>query len=302
MKPFSITFWGVRGSYPAPGPKTAGVGGNTPCVEVCAGQHPLIFDAGTGIIGLGHEMANRYRVSKQPITATLFFTHTHHDHTQGFPFFVPARFQLTNLYIFGPKSLHQDLEEVLSRSMLPPVFPITLDELPCLRVVANLKEGQAVILNSADLTPRVVEIEREVDKIRAEDVVIRVMRSYAHPAGVFTYRVEWDGRAFVFATDTEGYVGDDARLVKFARGADLLVHDAQYTEAEYAHPDSSRQGWGHSTWNMAVAVAQAAQVKRLALFHHEPDHDDATLAQIERDAQALFPAAFVAREGMTVEL
>ena len=302
MQPFSVTFWGVRGSYPAPGPKTAGVGGNTPCVEVRVGQHTIILDAGTGIIGLGRELAARYRATQEPITATLFFTHTHHDHTQGFPFFVPARFQMTNLYIFGPQSLHQDLEEVLSRSMLPPVFPITLDELPCLRVVENLKEGHAVVLNNADRIPRVIQIEREADKIRPEDVVIRVMHSYAHPSGVFTYRVECDGRAFVYATDNEGYVGGDARLVKFARGADWLVHDAQYTEAEYAHPDSPRQGWGHSTWNMAVAVAQAAQVKRLALFHHEPDHDDVTLAQIEQDAQVIFPNTVLAREGMTVEL
>ena len=130
---FSTTFWGVRGSYPAPGAQTARVGGNTPSVEVRAGNHRLLLDAGTGAIRLGNAMVEQSRLDGKPIVASLLVTHTHHDHTQGFPFFTPTHQPTTRLYVFGPKTLHQDLEEVLSRAMLPPVFPITLDELPCLR-------------------------------------------------------------------------------------------------------------------------------------------------------------------------
>ena len=124
----------------------------------------------------------------------------------------------------------------------------------------------------------------------------------ADSQGVFIYRIEYGGRSMVYATDTEGYIGGDQRLIQFARGADLLVHDAQYTEAEYTSDSASKQGWGHSTWPMAVAVARAAGVKQLALFHHDPLHSDDMLEQLEKQAQASFAQTFLAREGMTVEL
>lgn len=298
----SITFWGVRGSYPAPGPHTARVGGNTPSVQVRAGNHLIILDAGTGAIGLGHAMVEQYRADQKPMVATLFFTHTHHDHTQGFPFFTPTHYPSTRLYVFGPKTLHQDLEEVLSRAMLPPVFPITLDELPCLRVMRNLQEGEAIVLNAGDSEPHVlVERDESPQEIPAH-VAVRLLRSHAHPQGVFIYRIEHGGKSMVFATDTEGYVGGDQRLIEFARGADLLIHDAQYTEAEYTSDTTPKQGWGHSTWQMAVGVARAAGVQQLALFHHDPTHSDDMLAELEKEVQSVFPQALLAREGMTIEL
>ncbi len=298
----SVNFWGVRGSYPAPGAHTARVGGNTPSVQVRAGNHRLILDAGTGIIGLGRAMVEQQHADQKPIVATLCFTHTHHDHTQGFPFFTPTHYQSTTLYVFGPKTLHQDLEDVLSRAMLPPVFPITLDELPCLRVMRNLQEGEAIVLNAKDNEPRVlIERDKAPQKL-PEHVIVRVLRSHAHPQGVFIYRIEYGGKALVFATDTEGYVGGDQRLIEFARGADLLIHDAQYTEQEYAAETMPKQGWGHSTWQMAVAVARAAGVKQLALFHHDPLHSDDMLDALEQQAQASFPHAVLAREGMQIDL
>lgn len=299
---FSITFWGVRGSYPAPGAHTARVGGNTPSVEVTAGNHRLILDAGTGVIGLGRAIVEQSRADQKPIVATLLFTHTHHDHTQGFPFFTPTHYPTTRLYVFGPKTLHQDLEEVLSRAMLPPVFPIMLDELPCLRVMRNLQEGEVIVLNAKESEPHVV-FDRDATLQRSpEEVNVRVLHSHAHPQGVFIYRIEYGGKAIVYATDTEGYVGGDQRLIQFARGADLLIHDAQYTEAEYTSDVTPKQGWGHSTWQMAVAVARAAGVKQLTLFHHDPLHDDDMLAQIEKQAQSSFTQTVLAREGMTLDL
>jgi phosphoribosyl 1,2-cyclic phosphodiesterase len=297
-----VTFWGVRGSYPSPGPQTVRVGGNTACVEVCAGQHRIILDAGTGIIRLGSALAAQHYADKTPITATLLFTHTHHDHTQGFPFFKPLYFQTTTLYVFGPKTLEQDLHEVLSRAMLPPVFPITLDQLPCVRVVRNLNESETLVLARDHMEPQVVTGRLPPTLNVPENVLIHVLRSYAHPQGVYIYRIEYQGKAIVYATDTEGYVGGDQRLVRFARDATLLIHDAQYTEAEYSNPQMSKQGWGHSTWQMAVNVAQMARVQQLVLFHHDPDHSDEMLEKLECDARAAFPATRLAHERMTLEM
>lgn len=303
---FSVTFYGVRGSYPTPGPGTARIGGNTPCVHVRAGDHNLIFDAGTGIIALGKLLAREYTPEINPLNLTLFFTHTHHDHTQGFPFFVPSRFQLTTLYIFGPKSLNEDLARVLALSMLPPVFPITVEELPCERVVRNLSESQVIMFNGTPGEPQVMWSQRDAEVLaRAENqgaLCVQVLRSAAHPQGVFIYRVNFQGRAFVFATDVESYAGNYQRLIKFAQGADLMAHDAQYTDALYLDAPVPRQGWGHSTWRMAVETANAAYVKQLALFHHEPEHDDDTLEAIEVCARLARPNTFLAREGMTIEL
>lgn len=297
-----VTFWGVRGSYPSPGPQTARIGGNTACVEIRAGKHRIILDAGTGIIRLGSTLVAQHQADKMPITATLLFTHTHHDHTQGFPFFKPLYFQTTTLYVFGPKTLEQDLHEVLSRAMLPPVFPIMLDALPCVRVVRNLNEGETVVLSADHTEPQVIAGRLPAALNAPENVLIHSLRSYAHPQGVHIYRIEYQGKAIVYATDTEGYVGGDQRLIRLAREATLLIHDAQYTEAEYSNPQMPKQGWGHSTWQMAVHVAQAARVKELALFHHDPDHSDEMLERLERDARAVFPATHLAREGMVMEV
>jgi phosphoribosyl 1,2-cyclic phosphodiesterase len=301
-EPMRVTFWGVRGSYPSPGPQTARVGGNTACVEVRAGIHQIILDAGTGIIRLGSTLATQHYADKNPITATLLFTHTHHDHTQGFPFFKPVYFQTTTLYVFGPKTLEEDLHEVLARAMLPPVFPITLDQLPCVRIVRNLNESETLVLARDHPEPQVVAGRLPPTLSMPENVLIHVMRSYAHPQGVYIYRIEYQGKALVYATDTEGYVGGDQRLIRFARDATLLIHDAQYTEAEYSNPQMSKQGWGHSTWQMAVNVAQMARVQQLVLFHHDPDHSDEMLEKLERDARAAFPATRLAHEGMVVEV
>lgn len=302
--PFTVTFWGVRGSYPTPGAQTARIGGNTPCVHVRAGKHNLIFDAGTGIIGLGRALTNEYRPEATPLNLTIFFTHTHHDHVQGFPFFIPSRFQLTTLYIYGPKSLNEDLAGVLSNSMLPPVFPITVDDLACKRVVRNLAEGEVIYFDGPENEPSVMWSQRDAERLAANPgaLCVQVMKSSAHPQGVFIYRVNFQGRSFVFATDVESYVGQYQRLIKFAQGADLIAHDAQYTDALYLDAPVPRQGWGHSTWRMAIETANAAGAKQLALYHHEPEHDDETLEEIEKCAQDVRPATFLAREGMTIEL
>ena len=301
-----IKFWGVRGSYPAPGPDTVAVGGNTPCVEVQAGDQILLLDAGTGIIPAGRDLVKRSRITDQPLTLTLLFSHMHHDHTQGFPFFAPAFQSTTRLHIFGPQTIEGDLDEVLAGNMIPPVFPVTLQDMHAAMRITGLAEGQVLLLPGRDTPPLVLPAKELAAVDHSEDtVVVRLLRSYAHPGGVLVYRIEFRDQAVVYATDTEGYSGVDQRLSSFAEGAGLLIHDAQYTEAHYlglGPVGRSTQGWGHSTARMAIDVTRAAGVPRLALFHHDPGYSDEMIAKIETEARREFRGAFAAREGAEVIL
>ena len=299
---FIVRFRGVRGSYPVPGETTSRVGGNTSCVEVWAGDHLIIIDAGTGIIGLGKDLMRKYRASgeKEPIVATMLFSHTHHDHTQGFPFFDPAHEGPSALYMFGPKTFYEDIEEALSRAMLAPSFPVALAELKSLKVMSNIEESEVVILDQS-VGPQILNVYHDEREDSPDAVEISVLRSSAHPKeGVSIYKISWAGRSMVYASDTESYVGGDTHLIEFAMGTDLLIHDAQYTHEEYV--TDPKQGWGHSTPEMAITIAQAARVKKLVLFHHAPSHDDDTLAEIEKKAQGTFPNTILAYEGLTIEL
>ncbi|MBC8164024.1 MAG: MBL fold metallo-hydrolase [Roseiflexaceae bacterium] len=299
-----IRFWGVRGSYPVPGPSTVVYGGNTACIEIQAGVHTIILDAGSGIIPLGSDMMRRSRANdNKPVVATIFFSHMHHDHTLGFPFFEPAYIGASTLHMLGPKVFESDLEETLAHAMLPPNFPVSLDELASLRILRNISEADLVLLGSSPHDVRV--LNRYHDDIDpAPDLVrVRTYHSYAHPKnGVHVYRISWRDKSVVYATDTEGYIDTDQRLVKFAEGADVLIHDAQYRSADYRSSTKPRQGWGHSTPEMACDVAQASHCKQLVLFHHEPTYDDAVIAEIEQDCRERFPNTCAAREGLEIRV
>ncbi len=300
---FRVKFWGVRGSYPVPGPRTIHYGGNTTCVEVRAGGHLIIIDAGTGIVELGYQLLRQHDETGEPIFATILFSHTHHDHTQGFPFFRPAYLGSSTLYMFGPKMFREDLKEAIARAMLPPSFPVELEELNSLKIIRNIEESEVILLQPGVPEPIVRNVYRQDHVTSPAEVEIRLYKGYAHPKdGVLIYRISWQGRSLVFASDTEGYVGDDARLIHFTRHADLLIHDAQYTEEEYARGPRPKQGYGHSTPQMAVQVARLAEVKRLVLFHHDPHHDDEQIAAMEREAQHLFPNTIAAREGLELTI
>jgi len=297
---FLVRFWGTRGSFPVPGPSTLRFGGNTTCVEVQAGPHTLIIDAGTGIINLGHDLLRRANEQGgAPIRATLLLTHMHHDHTQGFPYFPPAYLGTSVLYILGPRTFEEDLEESLNHAVLPPSFPVSLHDLPSLKIVRSMRETETVLIDGAESDPRICDIYREQVVTGPDTLRVRIYKSYAHPRnGVYIYRIEWHGRSLVFASDTEGYVDVDQRLVHFARDADLIIHDAQYAAADYA----AKQGWGHSTPEMACAVARMAGARRLVLFPHEPRYDDAQIAELEYAAQRIFPNTQSAFEGMEITL
>lgn len=302
---FTLKFRGVRGGYPMPGPTTVKYGGNTTCFEVRAGGHLIIVDAGTGIISLGREMMINHQTGNEPLRAILLFTHLHHDHTQGLPFFVPLRDPRATLYLFGAKPSDTTvLEQDLAQAIQPPFFPLGLEELYSQRQIRHIRGEDCILLESVTLPPRVIPPhERPKITIPPEAVTIDVYHGYHHPrAGVLIFRITYQEHALVIATDTEGYCGGDRRLVEFSQGADLLVHDAEYDDDEYADQPLVRQGWGHSTWRMAVDVARKAGVKQLALHHHSPGHSDAYLEMMEKKAQELFPNTVMAQEGLVISL
>lgn len=266
-----VTCWGTRGSIPAPGPETVRFGGNTSCVEVRAPGCRLIFDAGTGIRALSGALAAEGR----PLDAHLFVSHYHWDHIQGFPFLAQLYEPATRLRVHGPKAGEVPVDEALEGQMAPLYFPVPLQS-----IAAN------VDFVTADGSPWRGGGDVCVDAFRVQ-----------HPGVTYGYRVSAGGATAVYIPDNE--LGDApdadwyAGLVEFVRGADLLLHDAMLTDAEYA----PRQGWGHSTFAQAVRLAQEAGVRRLALFHHAPDRSD---AELEAIAGAL--RADLAARGSALEL
>ena len=291
-----VRFWGVRGSYPTPGAETVKYGGNTSSVEVQAGNRTIILDAGTGIIPLGRELAKEKRAGE----LLLLFSHLHHDHTQGFPFFVPAYMPNAKLHIYGPDGTHESMKNVLERNQSSETFPLGLRDMASSKDIQAVRESQFIVWDEDGV--RVVESDKGLSD---EAVLIRIHKSYAHPGGVFIYRITWRGKSVVYATDTEGYVGTDKRLVKFAKDADVLIHDAQYSDEHYwGQLDGlpSTQGFGHSTVTMASAVAASAQTGKLVLFHHDPSYTDDMLAGMERKAKSLFTNSAAAYEGLEIVL
>lgn len=297
---FSVTFRGVRGNHATPDRDKMAYGGNTTCLEVRAGKHLLICDAGTGIISLGNALM-QHITRNGDLTAVLLFTHTHQDHVQGFPFFKPAYLTASELYIFGPRTVQAELEECLSMAMLPANFPVELAEMTSMKYIQTVDEDDVISVANAKGRPDVLDVAT-VKKQKAAELRVRMLNSNAHPSPVLIYRITWKGRSVVFATDVEGYQGGDARLIKFAEGADLLIHDAQFDVDDYTDSAHPRQGWGHSTWEMATDVARQAKVKQLALFHYDPTYDDDRVAQIETQARARFRKTIAAREGLTIHL
>lgn len=278
-----VTFWGVRGSIPSPGPDTVEFGGNTSCVEVRAGDALIIFDGGTGLRALGKKL-----VREMPITAHIFFSHVHWDHIQGFPFFDPAFVPGNSIYLYGGNNVSRTLEETLAGQMDHPSFPVHLSEMGAKMTFADLFEGQSVHLDAGDGT----------------EVVVTTARGN-HPNGVWAFRVDHKDASVMYATDTEHYAIVDPKLARLAKGVDVLIYDAQYTPEEYAGTagrGGPKLGWGHSTFAAAADLAKAADVKKLLLFHHDPMQSDAAVREKERRAKELFSNVQAAYEGLTVEI
>ncbi|MBI2896163.1 MAG: MBL fold metallo-hydrolase [Deltaproteobacteria bacterium] len=277
---FRIVFWGVRGSIPTPGSATVRFGGNTSCVEVRCGEELLIFDGGTGLRALGNVL-----MGTGPIRASMFFSHVHWDHIQGFPFFGPAFVPGNSFELYGGRNVTHTLAETLQGQMNYPNFPVTLGQMAATMRFHDLQEGEEVRIG--------------------QDRQIRVRASRLnHPDGVFGYRLEYGGKSLVYATDTEHYEQMDPKVLELARGVDVFIYDAAYTPEEYSGQVGfgSKVGWGHSTMMEGARLASAAGVKKLILFHHDHMQDDDAVAAKEARARAVFPNATAAFEGLTIDL
>ena len=266
-----VHFWGVRGSIPVSGERFVKYGGNTTCVVFEYDGEYFIIDGGTGLKAFGDSLEG------QALNATLAFTHVHWDHIQGLPFFSAAFNPSSNIQVRGISRDGWDFKNVLSLQMTPPTFPVALEILGGIKNIEDFEVGKTYNIGSFEITA--------LDQ--------------KHPDGVVVYRVAAGGHSAVFATDVEhGGEGLDQALVELCKNCDLIIHDAQYTEAEY-HGQSGppRKGWGHSMWREAVDLALESNARRLALFHHDPSRPDEGVDQIEADAQAIFSASFASREG-----
>ncbi|NER04180.1 MAG: MBL fold metallo-hydrolase [Okeania sp. SIO3C4] len=274
---FTIQFWGVRGSIASPGAETVRYGGNTPCLEMRVGGHRLIFDGGTGLRVLGQSL-----MSQMPVEAHMFFTHTHWDHIQGFPFFAPAFVKKNRFYIYGAVAPNgATIQQRLNDQMLNPNFPVPLQ------------------IMGAELKFFDLEISKS---IKIGDVVVE-NALLNHPGEAVGYRVNWQGYAAAYVTDTEHFPDRfDENVLFLARQADVLIYDATYTDEEYYSDKSSKIGWGHSTWQQAVKIAKAAQVKKLVIFHHDPIHNDDFLDKVGEQVAEKFPNSLMAREGLSIQL
>ncbi len=299
----SIRFWGVRGSYPTPGPATVHYGGNTPCIELQVGDQTLILDAGTGIIGLGHQLIREKRTQH----VLVAISHFHPDHIQGLPFFAPLYGSPTALTFIGPGIGAESLENVLWHTMHPPFFPVAFPAVDRQPQVHTLRSPMTLQMPIAGTQEPILRPRQDGEQATDDPAILTldVQPSAAHSDQTLLYRITWGGWRIVYATDVEGDAAMNPQVVEFAHGADILIHDAQYTDERYYGHEPGQmatQGWGHSTLAMACNVAQTAQVGELILFHHDPSDDDIQLAAREIAAQACFPATRAAYEGLEITL
>ena len=270
-----VRFWGVRGSIPCPGNTTARYGGNTACVEVRCGDRLLVFDAGTGLRPLGNSLTR----TKAGVQADIFLSHCHIDHIAGLPFFAPAYRPASQLRVWAGNLLpERALSQVARTVMSDPLFPGAVGIFKANITFRDFHAGQ-MLQPEAGITVRTAPLN--------------------HPGRATGYRVEFDGRAIAYITDTEHRPGKaDENVMELAKNVDLMIYDGNFTDEEF----STRTGWGHSTWQEGVRILAAAGAKRLAIFHHDPDHDDDFLDAVQTQAKARHPGALVAAEGMTLQI
>jgi phosphoribosyl 1,2-cyclic phosphodiesterase len=265
-----LRFWGVRGSIPIPGPHTIKVGGNTTCLSLELEGYILVFDSGTGIRRLGRYLEDAERSSWR---GSLFLTHYHWDHIQGLPFFQSAFREENRFVIYGERKKGASIEEILSDQMQSPYFPVSLEALSGLVTFAELRS------------------DMEIEPIPG--TTLRTIR-LSHPNDVLGYRFDGPEGSFCFITDHEHPTGGlSEAVVEFARGATLLIHDAQYKPEEKR---GVKAGWGHSSWEKAALTAGEAGVSILYLTHHDPDRTDDELDTILLQAREVFPKTEIATE------
>lgn len=276
-----LKFYGTRGSIPICDPRFQQFGGNTTCMQITFTDtnRIAIIDAGTGLRNLGRDLRAIGHKQEQIVMA---FTHFHWDHIQGFPFFAPAydAGQKIILLTLGREPTATHLREIFEMQMQSEYFPVQLDHMG-----ADFEFLQ--ISNASNHFTGINNVQTVV-----------TAQKHQHPGGAYGFRIERNGRVLVVCTDVEHGDGIDPGVVELARGADLLVHDAQYTAEELLQ----KRGWGHSSFDQAMQVAEMAGVKNLVLTHHDPDHDDEFLFHMEKLCRERFANTVLAREGMEIPI
>ncbi len=270
MNGIKVKFWGVRGSFPIPKSNDT-FGGNTSCIEVRSTTNEVVlFDMGTGLRNFGNSLLKE----KEPITdINIVLSHFHYDHILGFLMFIPLFIDKYNINIFAPGKTDAEVEEKFESFLSSNFWPVN-------------KEMMSAKINFNHYSSEAINITNN----------IKVLTSpHGHPGGASSIRLEIDRFSVTYVTDCEHPSSHlNQNVIDIAKNTDLLIHDAQYTPEQM--PD--HKGWGHSSWEHCVEVAQKAKAKRLALFHHNPDHGDSMLEAIEQDAKNVFTNTVSAREGM----
>lgn len=300
-----ITFWGVRGSIATPGKNTVRYGGNTTCIEVREGRNFVFVDCGTGLREAGTYLLKNYGVG---IEIPILITHTHWDHIQGFPFFVPAFIPKNHIHMIGPVMFDSPFDQVIAGQMQYSYFPVNFNQLGA-EISYESTQEQAFSINGITVIPKYVN----------------------HPVRTLAYRFEKNGKVILFLTDVEPYYDviyrgvppededemqdflevqqtvaeQNAALIEFCRNADILVIDAQYTHAEY----QTKLGWGHTSMDDAIQIAHKANARDVVFFHHDPTRSDDDLdklldvyrAQIDKLGQTSIRSLTAATEGVTLK-
>ena len=265
-----VKFWGVRGSIACPSANHIKYGGNTSCLEIKVGDRRLVLDAGTGIRGLGQTFL------KDDISQIhILLTHTHWDHINGFPFFVPAYDPRRSVHIMaGHLRGGEGIQNVLAAQMDNPMFPVPLSAMQAKMRFEDFEAGMSFNIY--------------------DDVHVRTA-PLNHPNGATGYRIEHAGHSICYVSDTEHVPGKmDQNILGLIEGADLVIYDSTYTEEEFP----TKIGWGHSTWNEGVKLCREAGAKSMAIFHHDPEHEDLFMDKLGEEAKKEWSETFVAREGM----
>jgi phosphoribosyl 1,2-cyclic phosphodiesterase len=266
-----VRFWGVRGSVAVSGQRFAEFGGNTACVEIRCGSRLVIVDAGTGLAAFGDELAEG-----APSEIDILLSHLHLDHVSGLPFFRPALFGRRLVRTYCGNLNGASARESLDRLYAPPLFPVSLDELPSRFEHFGFTAGETLEI--------------------AGGLAVKTHPLH-HPGGATGFRFDHRGRSVCYISDIEHtFPWPPADLVRFIEGADLVIYDGMFSEAEYC----TCVGWGHSTWQKGIVLAKAADAKALAIYHLHPSHDDEHLGEVEAAAKAEMPEAFVARDGQAL--